>query len=70
MGVRYELQQSRRFPGMQPFGMYPIHIIVKDGRTTLMGVVDSPIDKTMAEIRAREVTGVFSIENQLVVDSD
>ncbi len=70
MGVRYELQQSRRFPGMQPFGTYPIHIIVKGGRTTLMGVVDSPADKTMAEIRAREVTGVFSIENELVVDSD
>ena len=63
MGVRYELQRSRQFPGMQPFGTYPIHIIVKNGRTTLMGVVDSQADKTVAEIRAREVSGVFSIEN-------
>jgi hypothetical protein len=68
--ARYELQQSSRFPGMQPFGTYPIHIIVKNGRTTLMGIVDSEVDRRMAEIRAREITGVFSVENELVVDSD
>jgi osmotically-inducible protein OsmY len=70
MGARYELYQSRRFPGTQPFGTYPIHIIVKNGRTTLMGVVDSEMDRRMAEIRAREVSGVFSVKNELVVDSD
>ena len=70
MSARYELYQSRRFPGMQPFGTYPIHIIVKNGRTTLMGVVDSQMDKQMAEFRAREVSGVFSVENELVVDSE
>jgi osmotically-inducible protein OsmY len=43
---------------------------VKNGRTTLMGVVDSKADKHLAELRAREVSGVFSIENKLVVDSD
>jgi len=68
--ARYELYQSRRFPGLQPFGTYPIHIIVKNGRTTLMGVVDSEVDKRMAEIRAREISGVFSVENELVVDSE
>jgi hypothetical protein len=70
MSARYELYQSRRFPGLQPFGTYPIHIIVKNGRTTLMGVVDSEMDKRMAEIRAREVSGVFSVENELVVDNE
>lgn len=70
MAARYELYQSRRFPGMQPFGTYPIHIIVKNGRTTLMGVVDSDMDKRMAEIRAREVGGAFTVENELVVDSE
>ena len=55
---------------MQPFGTYPIHIIVKGGRTTLMGVVDSQADRTMAEMRAREVSGVFSIENKLVIGGD
>ncbi len=70
MGARYELRQARRFPGMQPFGNYPIHIIVKNGRTTLMGVVGSEMDKRLAEIRAREVSGVFAVENELVVDGD
>jgi len=70
MGARYELRQARRFPGMQPFGNYPVHIIVKNGRTTLMGYVGSEMDKRMAEVRAREVTGVFGVENQLIVDSE
>jgi len=70
MAARYELYQSRRFPGMQPFGTYPIHIIVKNGRTTLMGVVDNAMDKQMAEFRAREVSGAFSVENELIVDSE
>jgi hypothetical protein len=26
MGVRYEIASFTRFPGMQPFGTYPIHI--------------------------------------------
>jgi len=70
MGARYELRQARRFPGMQPFGDYPVHIIVKNGRTTLMGVVGSEMDKRLAEIRAREVNGVFGVENELEVDAD
>ena len=62
-----ELQDERRFPGMQPVGRYPIHIIVKGGRTILLGVVDSAVDRQVAEVRAREVTGVFDVENGLVV---
>jgi hypothetical protein len=70
MSARYEIYQSRRFPGLQPFGTYPIHIIVRNGRTTLMGVVDSEMDKRMAEFRAREVSGAFSVENELVVQDE
>jgi hyperosmotically inducible periplasmic protein len=70
MGARYEVRQARRFYGTQPFGIYPIHIIVKNGRTTLMGAVGNDMDKRLAEIRACEVTGVFSVVNELVVDSD
>ena len=70
MSARHELLRARRFPGFQPFGNYPIHIIVKNGRTTLMGMVDSQADKVVAEMRAREVTGVFSVESELVVDSE
>jgi len=70
MGARYELRQARRFPGMQPFGDYPVHIIVKNGRTTLVGAVGSEMDKRLAEVRAREVNGVFAVENELEVDAD
>ena len=56
-----------RYPGMQPFGTYPIHIIVNRGRTLLVGVVDSEFDKTLAAVRAREVPGTFAVENELVV---
>ena len=66
--IRRELYDSRRFPGMpQPLGMYAIHIVVKNGHTTLFGIVDNDADKQIAEVRAREVTGVFSVENELVV---
>jgi osmotically-inducible protein OsmY len=66
--IRRELYDSRRFPGMlQPLGQYAIHIVVKNGHTTLFGIVDNEGDKQIAEVRAREVTGVFSVENELVV---
>ncbi len=70
MGAYDAVSQSRRFPGLQPFGAYPIHIIVKNGRTTLHGAVSSQMDKRMAEIRAREVGGAFSVDNQLVVENN
>jgi hyperosmotically inducible periplasmic protein len=66
-GVLQELRDERHFPGMQPVGRYPIHIIVKNGRTMLLGLVDSAIDRQLAEVRAREVTGVFGVENSLTV---
>ena len=68
IGARYDARQFARFPGMQPYGTYPIHIIVKGGRTTLLGVVDSESDKTVAGLRAREIDGVFGVENELVVN--
>ena len=67
MRARYEALSFARFPGMQPFGTYPIHIIVKNGRTMLLGIVDSESDKSVAGVRAREVTGVFGVENDLAV---
>ena len=63
--VLRELVDERRFPGMQPVGRYPIHIVVKNGRTLLLGVVDGAADRQIAEVRAREVSGVFGVENEL-----
>ena len=65
--VLQELRDERHFPGMQPVGIYPIHIIVKNGRAMLLGVVDTAADRQIAEVRAREVTGVFEVENGLIV---
>src|SRR5258708_7371237 len=46
----------------------PIHIIVKNGDVTLEGVVANEGDKTIADIQARSVPGVFSVTNNLRVE--
>jgi hyperosmotically inducible protein len=46
-----------------------IHIIVKNGHVTLVGMVDSEGDKTIAKMRASGVPGVFSVDDQLQVAS-
>jgi len=56
------------FPGMQPTGNYPIHIIVEGGRVRLVGMVDSEADKTAAGMAARGVSGSFGVTNDIVVD--
>jgi len=45
----------------------PIHIIVKNGRVTLDGVVDSEGDKNLASLRANQVPGTFQVTNNLRV---
>jgi hyperosmotically inducible periplasmic protein len=44
-----------------------IHIIVKNGNVTLVGVVDNESDKNIAYIRASGVPNVFSVKNELTV---
>ena len=60
---------SPAFPGMEPAGDYPIHIIVKNGRVSILGVVDNATDKSVVTMRAREVPGTFAVENNLIVES-
>lgn len=48
----------------------PIRIVIENGDVKLYGVVDSAMDKQIAEMRAREVPGVFSVENHLVVANE
>ena len=45
----------------------PIHIIVKNGRITLEGIVDSESDKQMAGMQANQVPGTFQVTNNLGV---
>jgi hyperosmotically inducible protein len=41
----------------------PIHIIVKNGNVRLEGVVATEADKNLAGMRAKGVSGVFSVNN-------
>ena len=45
-----------------------IHIIVKNGNVTLVGVVSSEMDKNVANITANGVSGVFKVTNELRVE--
>lgn len=56
--VRYALQ-----------AVPPIHIIVDNGRVTLVGVVATQSDKDVAGMMASRVFGVFSVINNLTVES-
>jgi hyperosmotically inducible protein len=46
-----------------------IHIIVENGHVTLEGIVSNAGDKNLVGIRANGVPGVFSVTNNLVVES-
>ena len=57
-------------PALQRYQMGavpPIHIIVKNGNITLVGVVDSETDKNLAGIAANGVPGAFKVTNDLAV---
>jgi len=45
----------------------PIRIVVQNGHVTLYGVVDTQMDKQLAETQARSVPNVFSVDDKLVV---
>ena len=47
-----------------------IHIIVKNGHVTLDGVVANQADKTLINARANGVPNVFSVTNNLLVESE
>ncbi len=58
-------------PGLDRYALQavpPIHIIVDHGKVTLEGVVATQGDKDLANIRANEVSGVFSVVNNLHVE--
>ena len=47
-----------------------IHIIVKGGHVTLVGVAENGTDKNIAGVRANGVPNVFSVDNQLIVNTN
>jgi hyperosmotically inducible protein len=48
----------------------PIHIIVKNGRVVLKGVVATAMEKQLAYMKARSVPGVFEVRNELRVEGE
>lgn len=73
MDDRLRLRLYRAIYGYAPLQKYalgvnkPIRIIVKGGNVTIEGVVDNEADKNVAEIRAKGVSGIFSVKNNLLV---
>jgi hyperosmotically inducible periplasmic protein len=45
----------------------PIRIVVNNGHVTLYGVVDSQMDRQIAETQAKSVPGVFSVDDKIMV---
>lgn len=70
-GLRRRLFRAiYRYPPLQRYALgvqKPIRIIVKNGRVTFEGVVDSESDKNMVGMRANTVPGIFSVTNNLQV---
>ena len=57
-------------PGFEKYAVQalaPIRIIVKNGNLTLVGVVGSQMDKTIAEVAANSIPGVFSVTDSLKI---
>ena len=69
MEVRYEVLDMRLFPGMEPYGTYPVHVIVKDRKLRLIGLLDNDLDKTQVLHRARQVLNTTGLEDSVVVRS-
>jgi hyperosmotically inducible protein len=45
----------------------PIRIVVTNGKLTLYGTVENKMDKEIAGMRANQIPGVFSVQNDLEI---
>ncbi len=54
-------------PGTGPLGDHAIHIIVKNGKVLLAGVVDTAADRNAAQVKANGVSGVRKVDNELKI---
>jgi hyperosmotically inducible protein len=70
-GLRMRLFRAiYQYPPLQKYELgvqKPIRIIVRNGRATLEGVVDSESDKNLVSAQANSVSGLFSVTNNLQV---
>ncbi len=64
------MQAIYRDPALRRYAIdpaYPIRIVVDNGHLSLYGTVDNQMDKTVAGMRANQVFGAFTVQNNLVV---
>ncbi len=68
-GIRRRLYRAiYGYPALERYALgtqKPIRIIVKNGRVTLEGAVDTDADRNIVGIRANGVSNVFSVTNNL-----
>lgn len=67
MEVRYETLDMRLFPGMEPYGTYPVHIIVKHRQLHLVGLLANDLDKAQVLHRARQVLNTTGVVDAVMV---
>jgi osmotically-inducible protein OsmY len=67
--VRIARAVYRKLPMYANDPQAPIRIVVQNGHVSLYGVVNSNVDRQVADMQARSVPNVFSVENHIVVDS-
>jgi osmotically-inducible protein OsmY len=65
--VRRELLGMARFPDMEPYGNYPIHIVVKNRRVALLGVVGNQFDKEALLIRAKQTPSASGLDDFVAI---
>ena len=69
------LRAVRAIYGASPLNKYaidparPIRIIVDNGHISLYGTVINDMDKQIAGMRANQVFGAFSVQNNLTVEN-
>lgn len=70
-GLRIQLFHAiYGYPPLEKYALgvqKPIRLIVKNGRATLEGAVDSEADKNLVNVRANGVSGLFAVTNNLQV---
>jgi len=70
-GLRIALYRAIFYSSLARYSLgavSPIHIIVRNGRATLKGVVGSEMDKQLAYMSARGVPGLFDVKNELMAE--
>jgi osmotically-inducible protein OsmY len=70
-GLRIALYRAIFYSSLSRYSLgavSPVHIIVRNGRATLKGVVGSEMDKQLAYMSARGVPGLFDVKNELMAE--